>query len=211
MFRRDFFSNLAAVAAPVGAAALLTGSNAPASIVKAVGMGKMNIPNAIVTSQEGKSYRFYDDLVKGKTVLINMFYAECTGICPRSTSALLQVQRELGDRVGKDIFIYSISLKPEQDTPAKLKAYAKMHGVAPHSGWLFLRSSRKDMDLLRERLGFKDSDPVLDADINQHSGLLRFGNDNIDRWSAYPLLGKRETLVKLVRELDPAAPRTPIY
>ena len=211
MLRRDFFNNLAAVAAPVGAAALLTGSSAPASVVKAVGMGKANIPNTIVTSQDGKSYRFYDDLVKGKTVLINMFYAECTGICPRSTSALLSLQRSLGDRVGKDIFIYSISLKPEEDTPAKMKEYAKMHGVAPNSGWLFLRSTRQGMDLLRERLGFKDSDPVLDADINQHSALLRMGNDNYDRWSAFPVLGKKETLLKLVNELDPKAPRTPIY
>ena len=211
MLRRNFFRNLAAVAAPVGAVAVLTHEKAPASIVKAVGMGQKNIPNTVVTSQAGKNYHFYDDLVKGKTVLINFFYAQCTGICPRTTSALLQVRRALGDRVGKDIFIYSISLKPEEDTPAKLKAYAKMHGIEPDSGWLLLRASRKDMDLMRERLGFKDSDPVLDADVNQHSGLLRFGNDNYDRWSAYPLLGKKETLVKLVLELDPKTPRSAIY
>jgi protein SCO1/2 len=211
MLRRKFFQNLAAVAAPAAAAVVLTGEKAPASVVKAVGMGKQNIPNTLVTSQAGKSYHFYEDLVKGKIVLINFFYAECTGICPRTTSALLQVRRDLGDRVGKDIFIYSISLKPEQDTPAKLKAYAEMHGIEPNSGWLLLRASHQGMDLLRERLGFKDSDPVLDADVNQHSGLLRFGNDAYDRWSAYPLLGKKETLVKLVLELDPMRPRTAIY
>ena len=197
MERRAFFTTLASVAAPVGAA-FLTTSVAKPSIVRAVGMGKRNIPNTLVTSQDGKEHHFYDDLIANKMVLINFFYAECTGICPRTTGALLQVRRALGDRVGKDIFIYSISLKPEQDTPAKLKEYAAMHGIAPNSGWLLLNAERPGMDLLRERLGFKDSDPVLDADVNQHAGLLRFGNDQIDRWSAYPLLGKRETLVKLV-------------
>lgn len=212
MVRRDFFTKLTAMAAaPIGAAVLLTNKTASASIVRAVGMGKKNIPNVVVTSQEGQHYRFYEDLVKDKIVLFNFFYAECTGICPRQTSALLKIQKALGDRVGKDMFIYSISLKPEQDTPQKLKAYAKMHGIAPNSGWLLLNSTRADMNTLRERLGFKDSDPVLDADVNQHVGLLRFGNDKIDRWSAYPLLGKLETVVQLVKEIDPNTPRTAIY
>ena len=210
MNRRSFLTRLAAVA-PAAAGVALSSRTASADIVRAVGVGRDNIPNVPVISQEGKEYQFYDDLVKGKTVLINFFYAQCTGICPRMTSNLARIRKELGERVGQDIFIYSISLKPEEDTPAQLRHYAQMHGIKPDSGWLLLQAARPQMELLRERLGFKDSDAVLDADINQHTGMLRMGNDTYNRWSAYPLLGKVETIAELIRQLDPTAPRRRLY
>jgi protein SCO1/2 len=214
MNRRNFFLNLSAAAAPLAAVSLgVTVAARPASagLVRAVGEGRRNIPNVRVTSQEGKTYRFYDDLVKGKTVLINFFYADCNGICPRMTSNLARVQAALGDQVGRDTFIYSISLKPEEDTPKHLKAYAEMHSIKPGSGWLLLQARRADMELLRERLGFKDSDAGLDKDVNQHTGILRFGTDVYDKWSGYPLLGNANTIAEMVRQLDPDAPRRPLF
>ncbi len=208
--RRGFFASLAAAAA-APAALVLSRKSASASIVRAVGEGRRNIPNNLVTDQDGKTYHFYDDLVKGKTVMFNFFYADCKGICPRQTSALLRIQAMLSDRVGKDIFIYSVSLKPEIDKPKHLKEYAVMHGIKPNSGWLLLNARRKDMEIMRERLGFKDSDPVLDADINQHTGILRFGSDINDRWSGYPLLGKAETIAEMVRQLDPDYVKKPLF
>jgi protein SCO1/2 len=208
MNRRSFFANLAAAAAP---AALLSSLPARASVVRAVGEGRKNLPDVAVTSQEGKKYHFYTDLVKGKTILVNFFYADCNGICPRMTSNLLKIRTALGDRVGRDTFIYSISLKPEQDTPKKLAAYAEMHGIKPGSGWLLLRARHADMELLRERLGFKDSDAVLDKDINQHTGILRFGTDVYDKWSGYPVMGNVELIAEMVRQLDPMAPRRPLF
>jgi protein SCO1/2 len=209
MNRRELFRSLA-IAAPAAAVAV-SGRVASATVVRAVGMGKKNIPNVAVTSQEGKSFHFYDDLVKDKTVLINFFYADCVGICPRMTSNLLRIQKALGDCVGQNTFIYSISLKPEQDSPKHLREYAEMHSIRPGSGWLLLNAKRRDMETLRERLGFKDSDPTLDADVNEHTGILRFGSDVYDKWSGYPLLGKVDTIVEMVRQLDPYAKRHPLF
>jgi protein SCO1/2 len=200
-----------AAAAPAAAALTIHSAPARADIVRAAGEGRKNLPNVPVTSQDGRTFRFYDDLVKGKTVLVNFFYADCNGICPRMTSNLAKIKAALGDRVGKDTFIYSISLKPELDTPRKLRDYAQMHGIKPGSGWLLLRARRADMELLRERLGFKDSDPKLDVDINQHTGILRFGTDVYDKWSGYPLLGNVELIAEMVRQLDPNAPRRPLF
>jgi protein SCO1 len=211
MNRRNFFAGVAAVGAP---AIAVVGNRVSAprnAVVRAVGEGRKNIPNVRVTSHEGKDYRFYDDLVKGKTVLINFFYADCTGICPRMTSNLAKIQAALGDCVGRDTFIYSISLKPQSDSPRKLSAYAGMHGIKPGSGWLLLHATHHDMELLRERLGFKDSDPGLDADVNQHTGILRFGTDVYDKWSGYPLLGNVQLIAEMVRQLDPKAPRRPLF
>ncbi|MDQ1473810.1 MAG: hypothetical protein QOJ99_5290 [Bryobacterales bacterium] len=226
MNRRKFFTNFSAGATVPAAAVLLSHEPSRAevvspadtvkvknanTVVRAVGMGRLNIPNVPVTSQEGHKYHFYNDLVKDKIVMINFFYAECTGICPRMTSNLLKVQKALADQMGRGMFIYSVSLKPEQDSPKNLKAYAEMHGIKPGSGWLLLNARRADMETLRERLGFKVSDPALDANVDEHTGILRFGTDVYDHWSGYPLLGKAETIAEMVRQLEPKIPRGPLF
>ena len=66
-------------------------------------------PNTLVQTHEGKKLRFYDDAVKGKIVVFNMMYTVCTGICPGNTANLLQVQQALGSRLGKDVFMYSMT------------------------------------------------------------------------------------------------------
>src|SRR5262245_35598410 len=102
-------------------------------------------PDVILTTHENKKVRFYDDLIKDKIVLINMMYATYEGICMPITMNLRKVQTMLGDRMGQDIFIYSLSLKPDEDTPTMLKHYAEMHHVGP--GWLFLTGAAADLEL----------------------------------------------------------------
>src|ERR1043165_874415 len=77
-------------------------------------------PNFELTTHQGRKVRFYDDLIKDKIVVINFMYAQCEGICPGITANLLRVQKILGDRIGRDIFMYSITLKPEEDSPKDL-------------------------------------------------------------------------------------------
>src|SRR5207249_180041 len=92
---------------------------------------RRNFPNIALTTHEGEQVRFYDDLVKDKFVTINMMYTTCKAICPLTTANLVRVQKLLGDRVGSDLFMYSITLDPKQDTPEVLKEYAKTFGVEP--------------------------------------------------------------------------------
>jgi protein SCO1 len=143
-----------------------------------------HLPNVELMTQDGKKVHFYDDLVKDKIVVINFMYAHCEGICPTVTANLVRVQKILHDRIGHDIFMYSITLKPEEDTPPVLKEYAAMHGVGP--GWLFLTGKTVDIELLRRSLGFTNSDPVEDADKSNHIGMLRIGNEPMLGWSACP-------------------------
>ena len=93
-------------------------------------------PNIVLHGHDGGAYRFYDDLIRDKIVLINMFFTGCGDICPLSTQHLVQAQEMLGDRVGRDIFMYSITLNPELDTEPVIRDYAETYGVRP--GWLFL-------------------------------------------------------------------------
>src|SRR4029078_7784193 len=88
-------------------------------------------PNLVLTNQDGQKLKFYDDLVKDKIVIFNFFYAKCEGICSPISRNLAQLQRVLGDRVGKDIFMYSFTLKPKEDNQMALKHYAEMHKAKP--------------------------------------------------------------------------------
>jgi protein SCO1/2 len=157
-------------------------------------------PNLVLTTHEDKKVRFYDDLIKDKIVLINMMYAKCEGICVPVTMNLRKVQRMLGDRVGRDIFIYSLSLKPDEDTPMMLKHYAEMHHVGP--GWLFLTGDPADLERLRQKLGFTNPDPKLDADKSQHIGMVRYGNEALQLWAACPGMANPSWIVESVSWVD---------
>ncbi|MCA1636398.1 MAG: SCO family protein [Acidobacteria bacterium] len=155
-----------------------------------------NLPNVELTTHEGRKVRFYDDLVKDKIVIFNFMYVRCEGTCPGTTANLLRVQKLLGDRVGKDIFMYSITLRPEEDTPQVLARYAKAHKVGP--GWTFLTGTPENIETLRRRMGFIDLDPARDADKSNHISMLRFGNEPETRWAGCPAKVRPTGIVKLL-------------
>jgi protein SCO1/2 len=161
---------------------------------------QLHFPNVLLTTHQGKQVRFYDDLLKDKTVLINFMYAQCEGVCPGITMNLTRLQKLLGARVGRDIFMYSFTLKPEQDTPKKLAEYARMHGAGP--GWLFLTGAPADMELLRRKLGFTDPDPVIDADKSSHIGNVRYGNEPTQRWGSCPGMSKPSWIAESISWVD---------
>jgi protein SCO1 len=161
------------------------------------------VPNVELVTHEGKRVRFYDDLVKGKVVLINFMFTNCEAYCPLTTANLVQVQAALGDRVGRDIFLYSITLDPDNDTPEALTRYRREFKAG--AGWTFLTGKQDTIEHLRRALGVYDLDPVIDADKAKHSGVLVYGNAATDRWAAMPSLANPEFLARRVLHLAPAA------
>jgi protein SCO1/2 len=158
---------------------------------------RRHFPNVPLRTHDGRDVRFYDDLVKGKKVLINFTYTNCTRTCPRTTENLRRVQEMLGDRIGRDIFIVSLSLDPERDTPETLRMYAAHNGARP--GWTFATGTREDIDTVRRRLGLYDN-----PDYTQHMGILTFGNEPEGKWAATFALDKPENIVfNLLRRVDP--------
>jgi len=142
-----------------------------ASSFAATPWGPDYFPNVPLTTQDGKTVRFYDDLLKGKSVAINLFYTSCQDVCSLETASLVQVQRLFGDRMGKDIFFYSIAIDP-WDTPKENKAYAQKFGVGP--GWLFLSGKEADIQLIARKLGLSRASDGLSKD--GHSSSLMVGN-----------------------------------
>lgn len=156
-----------------------------------------HLPNVELVTHEGKTVHFYDDLVKDKIVAINFMYSHCQNVCPPIMANLARVQKILGERIGRDIFIYSITLKPEEDSPEVLSDYAKAIGVKP--GWLLLTGKPEDIEFLRKSLGFTYRDPKEDADKSNHIGMVRIGNEPMMRWSACEGQARSEWIAAVIQ------------
>jgi protein SCO1 len=131
-------------------------------------------PNHVLLTQDNRPVRFYDDLLKGKVVLINFMFTTCTGVCPPMAANMAKVQSYLGDRVGKDVVMISISVDPTVDTPEKLKKYAENFKAKP--GWYFLTGKKENVDWVLYKLGGYVEDKM------KHSGVLIIGNEATGEW-----------------------------
>ncbi|MGX4641889.1 SCO family protein [Massilia sp. SYSU DXS3249] len=152
-----------------------------------------HFPDVRLQTHEGRDVHFYTDLVKDRLVVLNMMYANCANICPPNTANLLRVQQALGERVGRDVYMYSLTLQPAIDKPADLRRYMDKYGVG--DGWTFLTGEPRDVELLRFKLGFYNANPVTDADLKQHTGMVRIGHDGRDRWSMIPAQARAEQII----------------
>lgn len=135
-------------------------------------------PNLPLVTHQGQTVRFYDDLIKDKIVMINFMYASCEESCSLATAQLSRVQNILGDRVGKDVFMYSITIDPEHDTPQVLQQHVEKFNVKP--GWTFLTGRAEDIMYLRYKLGFH-FEGIRD-DIKDHNGAVLMGNQTSGQW-----------------------------
>jgi protein SCO1 len=178
---------VAAVAAGTAAGAVVARASdlalPTAAVTPRESIRERYLPNVVLRTQDDREVRFYDDLVKDKVVTLNFIYSTCAdGTCPLITANLVKVQRLLGARVGRDIFMYSITLDPRHDTPKELQRYARAYGVQP--GWEFLTGMPEDVEYLRRKLRFVDRDPKVDSDTSRHSGNVRYGNEPRMQWAA---------------------------
>ncbi|QPK63375.1 SCO family protein [Methylomonas sp. LL1] len=138
-------------------------------------------PNVPLVTQDGKTVHFYDDLIKDKVVAINFIYTACGDTCPMQTANLRQVYKLLADRMGRDIFFYSISIDPQHDTPGALKEYAERFKIGSDSGWSFLTGSKADTMLLRKSLGLFRDDAEADK-LSEHNTSFLIGNERSGQW-----------------------------
>lgn len=154
-------------------------------------------PNVALTTQDGKTVHFYDDLLKDKIVAITLIYTRCLDNCPLETARMAQVQRLLGDRVGKDIFFYSISIDPKHDTPEALRDYAQKFHAGP--GWLFLTGKESDIELISRKLGlYSAPDP---ANRDGHTPTLLVGDVATAQWRKYSALDNPSFITIKMNEL----------
>jgi len=177
----------AAVMSANSTGAANTSSNAPGSATKIV------IPDVEVLDQNGNALHFYSDLIKGKTVAINFIFTNCTTICPPLAATFARVQKEMGDKVGKDVHFISISVDPLTDTPERLKAWGAKFKAGP--GWTFVTGDKQEIDKLLNALGASVSRR------EDHSPTVIVGNDLKGVWTRTYGLARTAQLVGLIMDV----------
>jgi protein SCO1 len=156
--------------------------------------GKDYVPNVPVVTQDGKVFNFYDDLIKDKIFVVSFLFTSCRDVCPIAAARMAQLQDRLGDRVGKDVFFYSISVDPVNDTPDKMKKYAETFGAGP--GWLFLTGIPEDIYQIRQRLGERS------RFLGEHRNDVLLGNGTTNEWQRDSLMGDMERFITVLDQMD---------
>jgi Uncharacterized protein SCO1/SenC/PrrC, involved in biogenesis of respiratory and photosynthetic systems len=143
--------------------------------------------------QDGRTLKFYSDVLKGKTVVINALFTTCTNVCPPISRNFERIQQALGERLGKDVFLVSITVDPETDTPAKLKDYAQRFHA--RKGWSFLTGKKENIDAALYKLG------QYVEEKSQHKTVIIIGNESTGLWKKAFGLAAAEDLIALVEEV----------
>jgi len=148
-------------------AAMLTAAIAAAA-------GAKDIPDVKVVDQTGRPLHFYRDLVANKVVVVAFFFTRCQDVCPTITYTLVHLQTALGDRLGRDVSLVSVSLDPRHDTPEALASWGKSHGVKP--GWTLVTGSPAELNRLTRAFTGDN------ARTGLHSIIVYLGNDRTGEW-----------------------------
>ena len=149
-------------------------------------------PDTVVYDQEGRQLRFFTDLVKGRTVAINFIFTTCTTICPPLTATFRKVQQQLGERVGRDVALISVSVDPVTDVPERLRSFAAKFDAGP--GWSFITGSPPEIEQLLRALGASVGDK------NDHTPLVLVGNEAAGYWKRTSGLARPAQLVAVITE-----------
>jgi protein SCO1/2 len=188
------FSDSAQAQAPKTAPAMPSTLQTPAVDVKApVSAAEKYFSDVELINQDGEKLRFYNDVLKNKVVVVNVFFTTCVSVCPPMNRNMEMIQEALGDRLGKQVFLVSISIDPENDTPPKLKEYARRFHARP--GWTFLTGKKENVDWALYKLG-----QYVDKK-DDHSTIIIVGNEPKGLWKKAFGLAKADELVKIVDDV----------
>lgn len=146
--------------------------------------------DVVLVNQQGEKMRFYSDLLAGKVVILSSFFSTCQGSCLPINRNLERIQDALGDRIGKDVHIVSLSVDPTVDTPLILKEYARKLHARP--GWYFLTGEKQNVDFALQKLG------QFVADKQDHLNIIIIGNERTGLWKKAFGLANSAELVKVV-------------
>jgi protein SCO1/2 len=159
---------------------------------------RAQIPDISVLDQSGKRRHFYSDLVRGKVVAINFVYTTCTMICPPLGATFGKLQKSLGARVGKDVFLISVSVDPATDTPERLRAWGAQFGAKP--GWTLVTGEKTELNRLLRALGADAASP------ESHSPMVLIVNDKAALWKRVYGLGSTAALIHNIEQMMAAEP-----
>jgi protein SCO1/2 len=172
------------VLAPLGAALLTSAKGATAA--------RDYFTDTVLVDQNGRSHRFYSDLIAGRVVIMNIIFTGCRSSCPIIMGRLVELQDLLGPK-SSDVSILSISVDPVLDTPQTLHAYAD--SLQAKQGWYFLTGEKDAVDTVLGRLGNRSSTP------EDHNDVIVVGNDASGTWIKLTAIATTEDIARAIAEV----------
>ena len=154
-----------------------------------IGREALVIPDVTLVDQDGRTIRFYSDLVKGHVVAVNFVFTTCTTICPVMAANL----KKLRELVGDSVHLISVSVDPQVDTPERLKAWAAQFHVGPP--WTLVTGPKLEVDRLLKSLR------VFTADKQDHQAVVLIGSGTDKGWIRANALAAPSKLAELVTEV----------
>jgi protein SCO1/2 len=146
-----------------------------------------------LVNQDGQTMRLYSDLLRDRIVIIDFMFTSCTGACPIMSNNFAKIQDWLGNRLGKDVYLLSVTVDPVNDTPARLKEYAARYKARP--GWYFLTGTKENVDAALRKLGNYVESP------EAHQNLFIIGNERSGLWKKAFGLASPEALIPIVQSV----------
>jgi cytochrome oxidase Cu insertion factor (SCO1/SenC/PrrC family) len=125
-------------------------------------------------NQDGQRVRFYSDVLKDRVVMINFIFTHCRSACPALAKTFSKVQTELGQRLGRDVHLVSLSVDAERDTPEILKRWSQQFDAK--TGWTLLTGKKENVDWVIHKLG------QWNEDFDKHSPLILLADVKKGRW-----------------------------
>lgn len=139
--------------------------------------GRKYFTDLKLVTHEGQEMRFYSDLLKDRLVVINFFYTNCP-TAQMSLVTLFKLQKMLGNQLGEEIHLLTLSVDPQRDTLRAIQEYAARFN--PQKGWMFLTGKRENVETINFRLGNRNPAP------EAHIQVFLLGNLKKGRWIRLP-------------------------
>ena len=100
------------------------------------------IPDVVLADADARPVRLRELLATNDPVMLNFVFTTCGTICPVMVKVFADVPARLGAAT-KNLRMISISIDPDNDTPARLKAYSKEFEAGER--WKFLTGRVQDI------------------------------------------------------------------
>jgi protein SCO1 len=205
-------SSLLRVATALAALALATGARAAECTpehraqaaaakaeVAAAGAGaQIDVPDLVLVDQDGVAKRFRSEVIGDRVVVVDFVFTTCTTICPVLTAIMLRLQRQLGDRLGKDVALVTVTVDPARDTPQRLRLQAGKVGARP--GWTWITGRKDDVDLVNKALG------SYTASFADHPPMMLVADGRSGAWYRFNGFPQTSRLLAKIDELVAARP-----
>lgn len=167
--------------------------NKPAEPAKTT---EVDLLDLVLVDQNGDEVKFVSDVIGDRIVVMDFVYTSCTTVCPVISAVFGQVQNKLGDQLGNEVVLVSVSVDPVRDTPQRLKAYAAKHKAQP--GWIWLTGDKRTLDKVLDGLG------AYTPNFENHPAMLLVGDGQTGKWSRFFGFPNPDRLMDQVNALQAA-------